>query len=697
MKLNSRLALWRDVNRQLWCLGFLGLLTLAVWRGLLLWLEAPASLDADAQTLFSVFWMGLRFDAKLFAVLLGPWLLLGTFLLVLPRVVIRIWHGLWPVWAGLTMLLVNLLAVTNHFYFGFYQGPINALIFGLFEDDTRAVMATVISDYPVFVLLLVLLAMTAAQLLLMRMARLRQPDGWGWPRATLAIVLSLVALVGLGRGSLGTFPLREMHMAVTDNGFLNNMVPSGPQALYLAWQERDANDIGDDPLSGLKRYGFTSPVEAAHVLGWKEVDSNATLVERMRLTTPIRKILEEKPPHVVFSLMEAWGRPLMDFDDPETNDMLGRLRPWLSKMDYFPKAISSENGTLPSLEALLLNTPITPLTQSRYGYHAFSSASALPFQQAGYRTVFLTAGSVSWRNLGTNLLRQGFDEVIGQSAILKRFPDAAVSTWGVDDEWMFRYGAELLKEAEARGEKIFLMTLSITNHPPYSTPESYELQPIDLTRLGDSLGASAELGQSILETYQYANSVLGEFLDDLETQRLLDKTVFIASGDHNTRSIIQYPDSSDLFDQFGVPILSWIPADYRFDEMPRVQDWVSHQDIFPTLWRHALSDASVPWSGDDLYAVQGDSFADDAMAISFSQQDGGPGVMISNLGAAANLRHPRYYLWADDGRSLQPTSSPPEALKTQVRQAQARLALDDWRIRREALLSGQSNVSEKAH
>lgn len=688
MKVNSRLALWRDVNRQLWWLGFLGLITLAVWRGLLLWLEAPASLSADAQTLFSVFWMGLRFDAKLFAVLLGPWLLLGTFLLVLPRVVIRVWHALWPVWAGLVMLLVNLLAVTNHFYFGFYQGPINALIFGLFEDDTRAVLATVISDYPVFLLLLVLLTMTAIQLLLMRLIRLRQPGSWGWPRAALVIVVSIIALVGLGRGSLGTFPLREMHMAVTDNGFLNNMVPSGPQALYLAWQEREANDIGDDPNAGLERYGFSSAVEAAHALGWKAVDSDAALIERMRLTTPERKFLEEKPPHVVFSLMEAWGRPLMDFDDPESNDMLGRLRPWVEQMDYFPKAISSENGTLPSLEAVLLNTPITPLTQSRYGYHSFSSASALPFQQAGYRTVFLTAGSVSWRNLGTSLLRQGFDEVIGQSTIMKRFPNAQTSTWGVDDEWMFRYGAELLKEAEAKGEKVFLMTLSITNHPPYRTPESYELQPLDLDRLGDSLGASRELGQSILETYQYANSVLGEFLDDLQAQRLLDRTLFIASGDHNTRSIMQYPDSSDLFDQFGVPILSWVPPDYRFDQVPRTEDWVSHQDIFPTLWRHALSGTSVPWSGEDLYVDRADEREDDAMAISFSQQDGGPGVMISNLGAATNFHHPRYYQWADDQASLLPVSTPSEALKIQVKQAQARLALDDWRIRFEALENG---------
>ncbi|QEA40526.1 LTA synthase family protein [Pistricoccus aurantiacus] len=687
MVAHSRLALWRDVNRQLWWLGLLGLLSLTVWRALLFWQEAPADLNPGAPILLSAFWMGLRFDAKLFAVTLGPWLLLGTCLLPLPALLMRVWRRLWPVWAGLVMLLVNLLAVINHFYFGFYQGPLNALVFGLFEDDTRAVIATIINDYPVVLLFIVLAGMTTAQLMLMRLARLRRSNSWRWPRTALAITLSLVALIGLGRGSLGTFPLREMHMAVADNAFLNDLVPSGPQALYLAWKEREANDIGDDPEAGLKRYGFASPIDAAHAFGWRKVDSETALLEHLRQTTPRRELLEEKPPQVVFSLMESWGRPLLDFDDPESNDLLGRLRPWLMKADYFSKAISSENGTLPSLEGLLLDTPISPLTQSRYGYHSFSTSAVKPFQQAGYRTIFLTAGSVGWRNLGANLPRQGFDEVIGQGAIIERFPEATGGTWGVDDEWMYRYGAELLEQAEASGERIFLMTLSVTNHPPYRIPDSFDPAPLDIARLGDTLAASRELGQSILETYQYSSDMLGGFLSQLERDGLLDHTLFVASGDHNTRSILQYPDSHDLFDQFGVPILSWVPPAYRFDETPRLDDWVSHRDIFPTLWAHSLSGVSTPWMGDQLYtaAQNGDGFV--SMALTFNQQDGGSGVMISDLGAATNLRNPRYYRWAQVAKTLEYTSLPSDALKAQVEHARARLALEDWRIRREALAS----------
>ncbi|WP_192034810.1 LTA synthase family protein [Halomonas sp. YLGW01] len=676
----SRWEHWRELNRQLWRLGLAGVATLTVMRGLLLWMNAPTPLTAPISDLLQAFWIGLRFDAKIMTVLLGPWLLVATLLLALPRPVIAAWRRLWLPWALIGMLLVNLLALTNHFFFSFYQGPINSLIFGLFEDDTQAVIDTVWSDYPLLALLVALVGMTGVQLIWMRRGQRHALPLLTWPRCTLLVVVTLLALVGLGRGSLGTFPLREMHMSVSANAFVNDLVPSGPQALYLAWKERELSNIGDDPLAGLAHYGFSSPVEAARALGWSEVDGADEVLERMTLTTPHRPALEEAPPHVVVSLMESWGRRPLDFDDPEKNDLLGRLRPWLeSRGDYFPNAMSAENGTHPSLEGLLFDTPISPLTQSRYGYRTFSTSAALPYRRAGYRTVFLTAGSVQWRDLDGALRRQGFDQVLGASAIRERFPEASGGTWGLDDEWMFRTGAELLQEADARGEKVMLVMLSISNHPPYRIPDHYTPAPLDATQLGDALAVSPDFGTSILETYQYANDAMGGFLNRLESEGLLERTLFAATGDHNSRSLIQYPGAHDLFDQFGVPILMWLPPHYRGEAKPKTEQWTSHRDIFPTLWAHSLSQAEVPWVGRDLYAS-----AEEPMALTFNRQDGGAGLLVSAEGAATNLARPTFYDW-QSGRELGATETPSAALREQALRARARLALEDWRIRRQAL------------
>lgn len=675
----SRWQHWRELNRQLWRLGLIGVATLALMRVLLWQLYAPPTLEAPPGEIWQAFWMGLRFDAKIMAILLGPWLIVATVLLPLPRIFLAGWRRLWLVWAIATMALVNLLALINHFFFSFYQGPINALIFGLFEDDTQAVLETIWSDYPIFPLLIVLIGMTGTQVALMRRGHRHERRRLGWPQATLLVAASWVALVGLGRGTLGTFPLREMHMSVSSNAFVNDLVPSGPEALYLAWNERQANRIGDDPQSGLARYGFSSPMAAAGVLGWSQADTPQAVLDRMTVTTPVRSAAKEQPPHVVVSLMEGWGRHPLDFDDAENNDLLGRLRPWVKKKaDYFPSALSSGNGTYPSLEGILFDTPISPLTQSRYGYRQYSTSAVLPYERAGYHTVFLTAGSTQWRDLDDALTRQGFDEVLGESAIRERFPEAKGGTWGLYDEWMFRYAEELLEQAEANDEKLMLVMLSITNHPPYKIPQDYDPAPLDVSRLGDALAVSPELGTSILETYQYANDSMGRFLNHLEADGLMDHTLFAATGDHNTRSLIQYPDAHDLFDQFGVPILLWIPPAYRGGGEAQVDDWTSHRDIFPTLWAHSLSKARVPWVGRDLYTPQAAP-----MALTFNRQDGGQGVMVSDTGAATNLADPIYYHWS--GGALQAVESPSRALKNQTRRAQARMALEGWRIRREAL------------
>ncbi|MHA3025653.1 LTA synthase family protein [Chromohalobacter israelensis] len=676
----SRWQHWRELNRQLWRLGLIGVATLILMRALLLWVNAPTPLDASQGEVFDAFWMGLRFDAKIMAVLLGPWLLIATALLPLPRYLIAAWRRVWLAWAVAIMALVNVLALINHFFFGFYQGPINALIFGLFEDDTQAVLETVWSDYPLVPLVVALVGMTGTQIALMRRGRRRARAPLGPARATLLVVVSLVALIGLGRGTLGTFPLREMHMSVSGNAFVNDLVPSGPQALYLAWKERGVDAIGsDDPESGLTRLGFASPQAAARALGWSQVDTPGEVRERMQRTTPERPAATARPPHVVVSVMESWGRRPMDFDDPAHNDLLGHLRPWVEdKADYFPHALSAENGTHPSLEGMLLDTPISPLTQSRHGYHRFSTSVALPYERAGYRTVFLTAGSTQWRNLDDALKRQGFDEVLGENAIRERFPEARGSTWGLYDEWMFRYGEALLQEAEANGEKVMLVMLSITNHPPYRIPEHYDPAPLDVSRLGDALAVSPAFGTSILETYQYANDSMGRFLNRLEDAGLMDHTLFAATGDHNSRSLIRYPDAHDLFDQFGVPILMWIPPRYRGQGEARTEDWASHRDIFPTLWAHSLSAAEVPWMGRDLYAP-----ATSPMALTFNRQDGGQGLAIGAAGAVTHLADPTFYRWSQG--VLHADDSPSPALRDQARHARARMALEDWRIRREAL------------
>lgn len=343
----------------------LTLLALSIIRSCQIANYYPENVVIPSSIWFKAYWMGLRFDAKWLAILFIPgWisLIIATFTPEKISVWLMRYPMRWFTFAGVFTALV--LALVNYFYIGFYQSPINSLIFGLFEDDTSAILKTVWHDYPIIPCLLELtLSLTVifwgAHWLSFRWIKERQ---LGKKLVISLIILTTLLLAGLARGSFGVFPLRETDMAVSDNSFVNLNVPGGSHALYMAWQERKQNDLKKDPLAGVRMYGFSSPDEAHHLLEESSPKNTSDTIH----SVPAKK------PHVVFALMEAFGRELINTHDPVHNDVLGRLAPYMKSGDFFNRAISVEHGTFPSLEGILFDTPVKSLTQSRYGHRPFS-------------------------------------------------------------------------------------------------------------------------------------------------------------------------------------------------------------------------------------------------------------------------------------------------------------------------------------
>jgi len=677
---------WLQEHRHYWVLLAVAATGLLLGRVALIISLAPEHWQVSNIEMARAFWIGLRFDLKYLALILGaPVLILGIGLRLIPQpsVITCSWQRIWPIYTAVVLLFVNIMIVVNHGYFKFYQSPINDVIFGLAEDDTHAILSTIWHDFPVLWLFGGIILLTTAQwIVAQRCARkpwfsLRTNPLSQTRTIALIALCSLLATIGLIRGSISKFPLRSMHMAVSNDAFTNHLVPSGVTALYQAWQARRRYDLGNDADSGLKYYGFSSAEEAMRAVGYSGNKHGYIVPPWPENRSPI-----PPQPHVVLAVMESWGRQMMDFDDAEDNDLLGRLRPWLmpGRLDYFERAVSSNLGTHPSLEALLLDTPLTPLTQNhRYGHIAYDTARARVYQQAGYHTVYLTAGPEAWRDLNTVLLHQGFDEMLGEQAILKRFPEATTHTWGVDDEWMFRYAEELLAQADARQQPLLLVMMSVTNHPPYRIPPHYTPAPLDVSKLGTARATDEKTALSILQTYQYANDALGDFLNHLHEQGLLERTLLAATGDHNQRTIFSYPDNQQLYYKYGVPIVFYIPENYRIYGSASTRNWSSHQDIFPTLWAHSLWGHKVPHYGRNVYAQHDQA----DYALSFIDN----GIIVNDSGAVVNLAKPIFYHWDEvEGKPvLVSTTTPNDKLRALYQRERAKLALRDWQIRSQAL------------
>jgi len=628
-------------------------------------------ISADLQL---ALWMGWRFDLKMMAVL--------ALLLLLPAWVLplRLRRRFLVIGGAVVLLLVNLLALVNHYYFGFYGSSIDPMVFGLFEDDSAIVLHTVVHDYPLLRVLALWLAVSAVQALFVnRMAawlgRASAPRKWN--RALGFIVLLALAL--LARGSLGTFPLGTKHLSVVADPFTNQLVPNALLATYIAVKLRNQASLDNDPNAGLKKYGFRSPSEAAAVLGMSGAPDDSALLAGLYARTPFDPLTQQRPPHVVFALMESFGRHILEYQRAD-NDVLGRFARHLHEDYLFLNVVSSQNGTHGALESLLLNSPITPLTQGRFGYRKYAAAAALPYQAAGYRTVFLTSGPASWRNIADVLKRQGFDEVIDVSTLRKRYPDADFNIRGAPDEYSFRYAMELIANGDRAGRPVFVFLFTTNNHPPYEAPSSYVPRPLNIDAYGGRAPEDRELGQRILTTYQYSADALGGFLDDLKASPLGEHTVVAAVGDHNTRQFFHYTGYDELPLAYGVPLYFYLPPAARARATFDPQRFASTRDIFPTLYRHSLSASCYFSSGDDLLAPE--------------PADGSAGLaryeyVLAPEGAVANLKEPQFLRWVDDRHvQLRPFDGEiPAMLKLRAQREKARVALLDWHTRMSALKS----------
>lgn len=532
----------------------------------------PEGFGAPLADLWAVVYQGARFDLKVCA---AAAILIWPLLIIVPAR----WHG-WL--AGTVATLFVTASLINLHYFGFYKTPIDPVVFGFFEDDTKAIVQTIWSDFPVFLTLAVLLgaswaAMAARKAAYSRLS-LRLNRGVAERRipvwlTLLGVLFAFLLLVMTTKGTLRAMALGRQNVSVTTSQFLNDMVPNGVIAFKFAWDARRDSQNLSDPLLGLKRLGYGSPMEAAQALGIEARDEQAL---RASLIAQGAAPASGPRKNLLFFLMESWSAEPFLYHDPKDFDVLGRLAPTLPGACHFSNFDSAQPGTHPSLEAILFSTPITPLTLGPQGKTPIPWAVPLLLRQAGYRTLFVTSARSGWRELDRVLKTQGFDEVVDASHLKAAYPEAELGIWGVWDSYVFRYLSERLKKPQDK--PLFVFVLTATNHPPYDLPPEYQRVKRNQAKWGGERNADT-LWLNI-DSYHYATDQLGGLVQEVRNGPLRHNTVIAATGDHNVRSFGLYatPERRYLISQ--VPFVIW---DEGLNCGPQRQLPASHRDMFPTL------------------------------------------------------------------------------------------------------------------
>ncbi len=568
------------------------------------------------KKVIEAFWLGVRYDFVVLSYIHILFVFVSLLFLILfqfKRYVEKIkTYFLWHYF--ILFLLVSFIQIVDIGFYGYFHDHLNILIFGFFDDDTRALVTTIWKNYPVFWILFLIfcfslilyffLKKTSYSLSHQEQLHVLPVKGIIIFNKMSLIILFLVFIFLGARGSLSSFPLGLMDAVISSNEFVNQVSLNGSITLQRAIKQK-IRQI-QNKVSNIEYFGYKGRENEAILdfLGIKKENVKLrSIIKNLEKKTVVNDRLKERPPHVLVIVMEGFGSYWLKYHSEKFN-LMGELESHFNEDFYFPHFISATSGsTLGSVTSIVTNLPHHPfgpyLSESEFLNIPIRTSAAIPYKKNKYHTRYIYGGSTGWRNMNRFFPVQGFDSVEGIAEIQDKFSlDSKTQTdaWGVFDEHLFDYIFDVLQNSN---KPQFILGLSTTNHPPYTLPKSYSSLPLEFpSELSKRLVGNKTLAYERMATYQYANCVLGKFLTRLKQSDLAGNTIVAITGDHSF-NIINF-NQEESFQRFRVPFYIYLPEDLRPKNYDN-QVFGSHKDIMTTLYHFSLSDTVFYSMGENLF------------------------------------------------------------------------------------------------
>jgi len=247
---------------------------------------------------------------------------------------------------------------------------------------------------------------------------------------------------------------------------------------------------------------------------------------------------------------------------------------------YFPNYYYQiGGGNTCDAEFSVNNSLFGPENEAGYVKYTDNDYNGLPWllKQNGYTGAYAFHGYYGdfW-NREKAYVKQGFDDYKS----LEDYSGTDLFPMGISDRELFTEAMESLKSYE---EPFYSFFITLSSHHPYALP----LKDIGITLLPEDEDTLFGL---YIQSMNYVDTVIGEFMDMMKEAGLYDNSVFVIYGDHyaltNTDDRIEEQVSSmigreyTLFDVFNVPLIIHIPG---MDRAETFDVTGGHVDVMPTL------------------------------------------------------------------------------------------------------------------
>lgn len=570
------------------------------------------------------FWMGFRFDLSVLAYINLPVTLILIACLFLKKNRFFKWSvSFFRYYYGIIFSLLFFVIFFDFGFFSYFKDHYNFLIFGFFEDDTFALIKTILADYRVYIALALFgLVCTAVykftfwtyQSLKLK-ERIINSVYWKKSAKICALIFIIAANFMAARGSLSMFPLGLFYAQISPNYFINKLCvnPVHPLADTVYFKIKNSKN----QMNLKEFFGYKDDTSLLNDLKILPSNESVSALEQLyvKKTRSDNKFLETSKPNVILIVMEGFGEMPVLNNSPRF-DVMGELKRHFEQDSVFYNFLPAGFITIHGIESIVLNIPQRPLsnqiTQTPDSFKCFASSAALPYKNAGYDTIALYGGSMTWRDLESFFKVQGFEEVIGEGNIDAKPQDR--HEWGINDDKFFELIRRYLSD-KTDGRPKFIFAMSTGTHPPYKKPEKYIPLTLEIPENIKKMMSSKDLNdRGIFELYQFANRELAKFISYVKNSEFAQNTIIAVTGDHNLRELSNY-SNEDMFLRYAVPFYLYIPKQLKPKNI-NTDISASHMDIMPTLYNLSLYNCQYQALGNDLLNVGANiSFNIDGLAI----------------------------------------------------------------------------------
>jgi phosphoglycerol transferase MdoB-like AlkP superfamily enzyme len=308
-------------------------------------------------------------------------------------------------------------------------------------------------------------------------------------------------------------------------------------------------------------YYFTVPDNEADSRLRKLVSqSNATFIPN---TNPIARHIKSpghpKPLNVIVLLQESLGADFVGVYG-DTRGLTPNIDRLAKESLLFTNIYATGTRTVRGMEGVSASFPPVPaesIVKRPNNENMFNWSTVM--SKNGYKPTFVYGGFGTFDNMNYFFGNNGY-KVVDRTDMDK--PNFS-NIWGVSDEDLYRNALRIYDEQHAKGEKIFSIIMSTSNHKPFTFPEGVPgIQ---------AKGGGREAG------VKYADYAIGKFIEAIKHKPYFDNTLIIIVADHGARV---YGKEDIPLRTYEIPFLIYAPKHIK----PRKVDILASQiDIAPTI------------------------------------------------------------------------------------------------------------------